>query len=194
MGNQINYILISLFIFFFDIGLAQDLKNDNSFFYKKKWFISSGIGAQMSGIKKVDFVSSNIAPSLMLNAGLWFTPEIALQIGYKGSYFHTISDNDKHHYSYILGEVLLNLNELIAGDNISNDKWSVIFHPGVGYFHNKYYGRPNICANLGIINSIKVTNKFDVFIDVSAIVGWDIYQGDEDILPSINIGFIYTFR
>jgi hypothetical protein len=194
MQGNIRLIQFLLLVFICNTSFSQNENSVSSKLMKKNWFFSSAYGVQISGIKSEDFIRSNVAPLFQLNIGVWFTPEIALQIGYKGFYFHTISDNDKHHYNYILGEVLLNLNELIVGDNISANKWNIIFHPGVGYFYNKYYNRPNICANLGIINSIKVTNKFDVFIDVSAIVGWDIYQGDEDILPSINIGFIYTFR
>lgn len=31
-------------------------------------------------------------------------------------------------------------------------------------------------------------------MDVSFIVGWDIYQGVEDILPSIVLGASYSFQ
>lgn len=29
--------------------------------------------------------------------------------------------------------------------------------------------------------------------DIAAIIGWDIYQVDEDILPGITIGLTYNF-
>ena len=32
---------------------------------------------------------------------------------------------------------------------------------------------------------------YNIFLDISAIMAWDIYQGNEDILPSANIGLIY---
>jgi hypothetical protein len=84
------------------------------------------------------------------------------------------------------------LNELINGKNISKNKWKIIFHPGAGYFYNNFYNRPNICANFGITNSVQVMNQLEVFIDISAIFGWDIYQGDEDILPSFALGLSYS--
>ena len=31
-------------------------------------------------------------------------------------------------------------------------------------------------------------------MDVSFIIGWDIYQGDEDILPSAVLGASYSFK
>ena len=30
-------------------------------------------------------------------------------------------------------------------------------------------------------------------IDIGAIIGWDIYQGDQDILPNSSIGLVYEF-
>lgn len=174
--------------------VSQNSNNNYSLDDKNNWFVSSGYGIQISGIKSEDFVSSNVSPSFLLNIGKWITPEIALQLGYKGFYFSTISDNEKHHYNFIFGEVLLDLNELINGTNNSNGKWKIIFHPGAGYFYNKYYNRPSICANLGIINSLRLTDQLDAFIDISAIVGWDIYQGDEDILPSCVFGVSYSFQ
>ncbi len=172
---------------------AQEKGNCDSLNAKKRWFISAAYGIQMSGIKPEDFISSNIAPSHHIAIGVWFTPEIALQLGYKGNYFNTISDKDKHYYSFVLGEVLLNINEIINGNKNWNNKWAVILHSGAGYFYNNYYNRPNICGNLGIISTFEITNHINAFIDVSAIVGWDIYQGDDDILPSCVFGVNYLF-
>ncbi len=186
-----------IFIIFFFISCNSFSQNNNNTYsqaYSKSWIVSSSFGVQISGIKSEDFISSNVAPSFLLSVGTWFTPEIALQIAYKGFYFHTISDNDKHHYHFIFGEVLLNLNELINGAKKNSNKWSIIFHPGAGYFYNKNYNRPNVCGNIGIINSVKLTNHFDIFMDISAIMGWDIYQGDEDILPSCVLGLSYSFQ
>jgi hypothetical protein len=175
-------------------GFSQDKDIADSSHYTKNWFISASCGIQISGIKSEDFISSNVSPSFLLNAGVWFNPEIALQIGYKGSYFYTISDNDNHHYDFVFGEVLLNINELIVGNKSRRSSWSIIIHSGAGYFNNKYYDRPNICGILGLINNVKVLNRIDVFIDISAIIGWDIYQGDEDILPYWGFGVCYMFK
>lgn len=185
---------LSIFFFLLSItALSQNETNSDSLNDQKKWFVSAAYGVQMSGIKDEDFISKNTAPSVLLNAGLWFTPDIALQIGYKGSYFNTISDDDKHPYYFIFGEVLLNINELISGAKENKNKWSLIIHPGAGYFYSKYYDRPNVCGNIGIMNNMKIMNHLDIFVDVSFIVGWDIYQGDEDILPTAVLGLTYSF-
>jgi len=121
-------------------------------------------------------------------------PEIALKIGYKGFYFHTIADSDRHYYNFIYGDVLFNINKIIDTKKITKGKWNLIFHPGGGYFYNSYYNRPNICGNLGFLNSFSLKNNLNIFIDVSAIVAWDIYQGNEDILPSCSVGITRSIK
>ena len=190
MKDHLLIILLLLSI----TALSQEELSSNGSNHKKQWFVSAAYGIQMSGIKDEDFISKNIAPSILINAGVWFTPEIALQIGYKGPYFNTIADDDKHPYYFIFGEVLLNVNEILNGAKENKNRWNLIIHPGAGCFYNKYYSRPNIAANIGIINNIKIINRLDAFIDISAVMAWDIYQGNEDILPSCNIGLRYSFK
>tara|TARA_B100001750_G_C15449159_1_gene567965 strand:+ start:52 stop:642 length:591 start_codon:yes stop_codon:yes gene_type:complete len=182
-------ILLSVISFSF----AQ-MENDEIPSRSTDWFISFSYGAQISGIKSEDFIQSNVTPDFTLGLGKWITPKIALQIGYSGFYFHYISDNDRHYYNFIYGDVLFNINKIIDSKKITKGKWNLIFHPGGGYFYNNYYNRPNICANLGLLYSFSFKNNFNLIVDVSAIAGWDIYQGNEDILPSCNIGIVYSFR
>lgn len=184
------YIYIILLITNIKV-LCQTNINSHPQEENKNWIFSIGYGAQISGIKPEDFISSNVSPAFVVNIGNCVSPEVAIKIGYKGFYFHTISDNYKHYYNFLFGEVLFNIKELINRKNIANDNWNIIVHPGAGYFYNNSYNQPNICANIGILNSIKVINQLEFFIDLSAIMGWDIYQGDEDIIPSFILGLSY---
>jgi len=181
-----KYLYITIFLLLISV---QSYSQEST----KNWIFSIGCGTQISGIKSEDFIRSNVSPAFVLNIGNWVTPEVAIQIGYKGFYFHTIADNYKHHYNFLYGEVLFNIKELINRKEIVNDKWNIIIHPGAGYFYNNTYNRPNICANFGIINSYRVIDQLEIFLDVSAIMGWDIYQGNDDILPSCVIGLSYSF-
>ena len=146
----------------------------------------------MSGIKDEDFISTNIAPLVTFSAGKWFTPYLALQIGYRGFYFNSIADDFRHHYGYYFGEVIVNMNQLIK-PTLTPGKWNLNLHGGSGYFYNYDYQQPNVCASLGIQNNLAIIKKLSAFLDVSAIIGWDIYQGDEDILPGISLGVSYAF-
>lgn len=183
---------LTLLLVHSEIGNAQSSNTDSIKPYPLKWFASVQGGVQMSGFKDEDFIQKNFAPLFAISAGKWFTPYLALEIGYKGFYFNTIADDIKHHYGYYYGQVMVNMNQLIKPVN-SPRHWSLNLHGGSGYFYNYYYNRPNICADLGIRNDFVVWNNLSAFLDLSAIIGWDIYQGDEDILPGASLGITYNF-
>lgn len=156
-------------------------------------FISLSAGIQMSGIKNEDFVSKNIAPLMAVSVGKWFTPILALRLGYRGNYYYAISDDKKHYYNYIFGETVFNLNKLFIPHQQVN-RFNILFHAGSGYFYSHDYDRPNICAIFGLSGDYKLTERLSTFINLSAIMGWDIYQGDEDILPGIVFGMSYLIQ
>lgn len=155
----------------------------------KNWFISPGIGIQMSGIKREDFIQSNYSPLYEISVGKWFTSLLSLEFGYRGTYFYLISDNIKHYYNYYYGNVIFNLNSLVINEE-KDYKYAILLKLGSGYFYNKSYNQPNICASLGISNEFIITDKLSIILNVNAILGWDIYQGNEDILPGISIGIV----
>lgn len=159
----------------------------------RKWFVSVAGGVQISGYKKVDFVSSNVSPLINIAAGKWFAPELAIRVGYKGPYFHTISNDEKNFYRYFYSEALFNISQLIAGRRPVEGRYAFLAYAGSGYFYNETYGRPNVCANLGISNNIRLLKGLSASFDISAIIGWDIYQGDEDILPGASVSISYAF-
>lgn len=165
---------------------AKNIKRDNL-----SYFVELSLGTQMSGIKSEDFVKSNYSPLINFTVGKWFVPYLALQFGYKGYYFNQISDELKHHYNFYYGEALLNFQELFY---LENKVWSLILHAGAGYFYNYSYNQPNICATVGVKQKINIAEQWAATIDVSSIMGWDIYQGDQDILPGITLGVVYSFK
>lgn len=189
-------VKINIFIFFIlsflSVTKSQDQDSLIAYNSEPSAFVSIHYGYQMSGIKSEDFVSSNYSPLFNITVGKWFLPFVAVQIGYKGFYFNYIEDDIKHYYNYFYSEALLNINHAI-NPNSASKKWNLLFHTGAGYFYNHTYGKPNICANLGIQNSYLITDRLQATIDISSIIGWDIYQGDEDILPGISFGIIYRF-
>jgi len=187
----IKYIFIVVLFFELSLNMYSQSSFPDSCKYSKTWFASSSIGIQISGIKDEDFIKSNVSLSYLFSGGVWFTPEIALQVSYKGFYFNYIGDKDKHYYDYIFGEVVLDVNEILTEKYQGN--WHIHFHPGAGIFFNKYYNRPNVCANIGITNNFRLSKHFNLFLDISVIIGWDIYQGDDDIIPSSNLGLTYLF-
>lgn len=188
--------IIFLFTFLFFILpssinclLAQ---NNPDKFQEKNYFATLNLGVQISGIKSEDFVSFNYSPLLIASLGKWFTRDLALQFGYKGWYFNTISDDKKHPYGYYFGEAIFNLNSIFSRNHYSKS-WSIHIHLGSGYFYNYDYDRPNICANTGFSANLRISDRLYANMNIAAILGWDIYQGDEDILPGASGGISYYF-
>jgi hypothetical protein len=191
-----NYLkstfLLVISIFCATVTFAQTSLNGyaNQSSDSNNWFISYHIGVQLSGIKKEDFVYNNYSPQVTVNIGRVITPEVSLRIGYKGIYFNYIEDEFKHYYNYFYGETVFNLNQILKK---SINKFEIQTFVGAGYFYNYTYGHPIISSNVGIDASFDLTKRLEMTVDISAIMGWDIYQGDEDIIPSHSYGIKYYF-
>ncbi|MFY0631408.1 MAG: hypothetical protein JXR05_13565 [Flavobacteriaceae bacterium] len=155
------------------------------------WFISLDYGVQMSGIKSEDFVSSNYSPVHRFSIGKWISPSIAVNVGYQGRYFRAISDNYKYSYDFYFIEGVLSVGHIFSKDK-KQRFYDLLLHAGPGYFNHHRYGRSRIHGNLGAANVFSISKKTKLKLDISAIVGWDIYQGDNDILPNMSFGIFYS--
>ena len=160
---------------------------------ENKWFLGGDFGIQMSGIKNEDFVEYNYSQMIRLFGGKWINPKIGMQIGYQGRYFNTIEDNDKHFYNFYFLEGVLNFKNLVSNQKEYERFYDLMFHAGLGLFQNRYYGNSSIHYVLGVANNFSLSKKTKIKLDIGAIVGWDIYQGDDDILPNLSIGLNYFF-
>ena len=119
--------------------------------------------------------------------------KIGVQFGYQGRYFKAIADTDKHYYDFYFIEGLLNVKNILKLNN-NTSAYDLLLHGGFGYFQNHYYQKGTVHGVLGAINSFTLTEKFKIKLDIGAIVGWDIYQGNDDILPSLSVGLLYSFH
>lgn len=156
---------------------------------KSNHFLTGSVGYQMSGIKDEDFVHDNYSPMVKFTVGKWFSPLLALEVGYRGFYFNTIENSDRRYYNYFYGNAIFDIKSIILNDYDSNNRFFVKI--GSGYFYNLYYSRPNIVASLEFVGLINLKNQLNLQFEASSLLGWDIYQGDDDILPSISLGILY---
>ena len=172
-------------------AISQESKTNS---YNKNWFyFSVDIGTQMSGIKNEDFIPSNYSPLIRVTGGKWLNSKIAIQVGYQGRYFYAIADNLKHSYDFYFLESVFNAKNILL-KNKKNRIHDLLFHVGFGYFQNHFYGNSSFHGMLGASNNFSILENLKLKFDISAIVGWDIYQGNKDILPSISLGLIYKLN
>ena len=152
----------------------------------QKTFLNLSVGLQMSGIKNEDFVLNNYSPKIDISAMKSITPVFGLQIGYQGYYFNTIANSDKRRYTYISGSLITRFVQLSR-----NFDFSLL--TGSGLFMNHYYKRPSVCADVGVFSNFVLANQH-LNSKISAIFGWDIYQGNADILPSLTLGYTIPIK
>tara|TARA_R110001599_G_scaffold1889_4_gene9876 strand:- start:328221 stop:328787 length:567 start_codon:yes stop_codon:yes gene_type:complete len=174
------------------IGMDVSAQSKELVKNRSNFFVSGTIGYQMSGIKDEDFVRNNYSPMLKMTGGMWFSPLLALEIGYRGFYFNTIENSDRRYYNYFYGSTIFDLLNIIDSNQDSDLK--LYLKIGSGYFYNFYYNQPNIIASFEFAGLIKLNEQLNLQIEASSLMGWDIYQGDEDILPSISAGFLYKWN
>lgn len=189
MKNYLKFYLLVFSIFAFSITLqSQDRDTLRSYNKGNDFFVDVFFGTQVSGIRKEDYVSSNFAPYIKMSIGKWIVPYLALSINYQGPYYKFISDDYRHFYTYIDGEVILRVNNIIN----TNPKWNLNIILGSGLFYNKYNSRLNICATSAINIEYLLINRTSIKANIGSIFGWGIYQEDKDIIPNFSIGISQT--
>jgi hypothetical protein len=188
----LRFFIINLFFLLSVTELHSQTEFESLSDSANKWFISASVGAQMSGIKDEDFVSSNYSPLINITFGRRISPLLAFHIGIKGFYFNYIADESKHNYSFVYLGSSINLINL-AVNSRNNKDWNLLIHTSLGIFNNILLNKLQGCINIGIQNNYSISESIEVSLDIASIIGWKIYQGDEDILPGVSFGIIYTF-
>jgi hypothetical protein len=150
-------------------------------------FIGLEIGAQLSGIRKEDFVSNNISPRVNIYIGKELNSVLSIQVGYEGFYFNTIANRDRRYYNYY-NLKLQHLLFLPRTNSTKNSKNLIGFQIGGGLFDNKYYKRPSFVADVGLVGLIALQNKSKLIFRINSILGWDLYQSDEDMISAFTLG------
>ena len=153
------------------------------------WFVNLDFGVQMSGIKSEDFVMHNYSPLFRVNVGKWLSTKIGVQIGYQGNYFNTIADNDRHYYNFYYTQGIVSLLNVFRPES-SEKLINLNIEVGFGYFQNNFYNNSSLHGTLGGSFLVGLNKTLKLKFNCSSIIGWDIYQGDQDIIPSLSFGLI----
>lgn len=159
------------------------------------WYATGSFGIQMSGIKDEDFVGNNYSPVYILSFGRWVSSKIAIEVGYRGTYFNTIAPEDngaKHFYNFFYGNAVFDLKSIFLPES-RNISYKFFVKAGLGYFYNFYYRSPDLYPSATFTTNVLIRPNFYILFNASSIIGWDIYQGDLDILPSMSFGLKHTF-
>ena len=170
-------------------------------------FITYGVGYQHSGYNSNERVLSNFSPLVYAEAGLYFKPYFAICFGVKGLYYLTIYDESKHSYGFFYANLILDVTKLIV-DNERN-RWTLQIYAGGGAFHNKYpyfyfkkdanaklnfrHGRIMAAGDIGMTGLYRITNSFQLGLEVSGVLAWGLYRPHVDAIPGTSIKAVYMF-
>ena len=174
-----RWIIIFLAFLFSSFDMIAQSKGETKLLTNV--FIQVRGGGQFSGARKVDLIKSNFTEVSSLGLGKVISPYFKILIGIEGRRFLYINDNFDHEYIYLYGS---NIIKLAKYESFFSDFELTV---GSGLFMNYFYRRPNICAHLGLAYTKEVSHSVSFSIGMKSVVGWDLYQGDDDIINSMNI-------
>lgn len=188
----------------------------NSFW--DNWFFSLGGGASvlMGDGDHAGQFGKRISPTLNVAVGKWFTPGLGLRLQYsglqaKGFTYDQSADyvrggqlkdgyyKQRFNYMNLHGDVMFNLNALLGGYN-PHRVYEVIPFFGAGLAHN--YTKPRreaMTLNLGVLNRFRLSDAFDINLEVSSMIAEDKFDGEVggsrgfDGMLNVTAGLTYRF-
>ena len=182
------------------------------------WFFSIGGGAEATfgDNDSAGSFGKRISPTLNVSVGKWFTPGLGLRLQYSGlqargftydagaDYVKGTQMKDGYYkqrfnYMKLHTDVMFNLNALFGGYN-QHRVYEIIPYVGAGFTHN--YSKPHreaLSVNAGIINKFRISNAFDINLELSAMGVEDKFDGEVggdhgyDGVLSATVGLTYRF-
>lgn len=111
--------------------------------------------------------------------GKWFTPEIGLRTkasGYWGkAVIGTTPEENAIKFFSIQEHAMFNLINILSGYN-PNRIWDVIPYGGVGFIRNCTHNENSIGAGIGIVNTLKLSEKLKLHLDLGLTFAGDNYK------------------
>ena len=185
-------------------------------------FITLGVGGQMlfgDHEKQMEF-GDRISPALDIAFGKWITPEVGVRLMLTSWRLNgatqtgELSDGgpidgkpwhgywlteQKINYMNLHGEVMFNLSNLLCGYNPKRI-WNCSPYLGMGWMRIFSDEQSNeIGANLGINNSFRLSDAWDLNLDVRGTLVNDDFDGErggrnEEGVLSATLGLTYKFK
>ena len=187
----------------------------NRFF--DNWFLSFGGGAQVlfdDYGNDLDF-KKRLSPTFNVAIGKWFTPGLGLRLQLSGIQAKSAARSDnapyirggeqdggfykqKFNYLNLHGDILFNVSGMIAGYNPDR---VYDFIPYTGFGYNRLLDKPHtraLAVNFGIINRFRITDAWDINLELSGMVTEDRFDGKvqgkaADMTIGASLGFAYNF-
>ena len=146
--------------------------------WSSNWFVgvSGGTSAFVGKPHGKGNLFDRMKPSLAIEAGKWFTPEIGGRFSFQGFQFKDASKNVRD-YKMVHADFLWNVTNSFAKDHATTQRWGFIPYAGCGIIHNEDNGKSSFVINYGVIGQYHLTKRLAVNMELGGATTFRDYDG-----------------
>lgn len=165
----------------------------------KHWFVQAGLDMSLQNPYGYNF--ANVFPNgktfgVDVAVGKWFTPLTGMRMKFNWENGIRLFENDhanwlapfyepgvnmdKGGYIALYGDYLLNLHN-IFGTYKPDRKWNCILYPRIGVDYNFGVSKGAILAAAGFLNTYRLSNRWNVYLDAAYIMTGSGFVGAEKV-------------
>lgn len=146
--------------------------------WSSNWFVgvSGGTSAFVGKPHGKGNLFDRMKPSLAIEAGKWFTPEIGGRLSFQGFQFKDASKNVRD-YKMVHADFLWNVTNSFAKDHATTQRWGFIPYAGCGIIHNEDNGKSSFVINYGVIGQYHLTKRLAVNMELGGATTFRDYDG-----------------
>lgn len=135
--------------------------------WSSNWFV--GVSGGTSTFVGKPFGAGNLfdrmKPSLAIEAGKWFTPEIGGRLSFQGFQFKDASMSVRD-YKMVHADFLWNMSSCFAINHVTTQRWGIIPYAGCGIIHNEDNGKSPFVINYGMMAQYQLTRRLSVNMEL----------------------------
>ena len=146
--------------------------------WSSNWFVgmSGGISTFVGKPHGTGNLFDRMKPSLAIEAGKWFTPEIGGRFSFQGFQFKDASKNVRD-YKMVHADFLWNVNSSFAASHATTQRWGFIPYVGCTVIHNEDNGKSPFVINYGLIGQYRLTKRLAVNMELGGATTFRDFDG-----------------
>lgn len=165
----------------------------------ENWFVQMGLDMTLQNPYGYDF--SKVFPNgksfgLDLAAGKWFTHQVGIRgklnwenklpllenghANWLAPFYQPGENRRKGGYIAVYGDVLMNLHNLFGGYRPER-KWNASLYPRIGVNYNFGVTKGSLLAGIGLLNTYRLDDRWNVYGDVAYIMTGSGFVGSEKV-------------
>ena len=146
--------------------------------WSSNWFVgmSGGISTFVGKPHGKGNLFDKMKPSMAIEAGKWFTPEIGGRFSFQGFQFKDASKNVRD-YKMVHADFLWNVTNSFVKDHATTQRWGFIPYAGCGIIHNEDNGKSPFVINYGMIGQYRLTKRLAVNMELGGATTFRDFDG-----------------